>query len=177
MAKDDSNEAKEVVGGMGIGAAITGFVLWLRSRVQGSPGQELVIPAELAQLIASTAAAIERIDKNIASLSVQVQGWPLNTRTIRSYTLLCAVANQAYQAPQMAIPSGMQLLIKASPLNAAAALILVATSGPECLNVNSSWPLILNEPVAFSIENAQSIFVSTNVAGSQVIFSAEERKD
>lgn len=103
--------------------------------------------------------------------------WPLSTKSIRSFTLVCIAANTPYQGPAMVIPSGMRLLVKAHPLNAVGSVIQVATSAAECLNVNSSWPLILNEPVALAIENAQAIFVSTNVAGSQVIFLAEERRE
>lgn len=175
MAEDDGNEAK-VVAGLGIGAAIAGLFHWLRSRAKATPGQEL-IPAELAKLIAAMAAAIDRIDQNIATLSIAVQGWPPNTKYIRAFTLVCLAANTPYQVPAMVIPDGMHLLVKAHPFNAAASLIQVATSASECLNVNSSWPLALNEPIAFAIENAQDIFISTNIAGSQAIFVAEERRD
>lgn len=173
MGKADKEA--NVAAGMGIGAAITGFLVWLRSRIAPAIPGQLVIPDELAELLAATAAAIDRIDKNIASLQVSVQGWPPSTKRIRSFTLTCLVANVAYQGPSMLIPDGMHLLLKASPWNGAAAVIQVATSPAECLNVNSSHPLILNEPVSFAIEDAQNIFISTNLAGSQVIFSAEER--
>jgi len=171
MAKDDSNEVK-VVAGLGIGATIAGLFAWLRSRAQG-PGQ---VPDELAKLIAAMALSLDRIDQNIATLGINVQGWPPNTKYIRSFTMVCAAINTPYQAPEMAVPDGMQLLIKAHPLNAVASVIQVATSASECVNANSSWPLILNEPVAFAVKNARDIFVSTNAAGSMVIFSAEERR-
>ena len=173
MAKKDTKGAAGVV--LGIGAAIAGLYAWIRSR-SATPGQEL-IPDELAKLWAAMAASLDRIDKNIASLAINVQGWPRNTRYIRSFTMVCAAANTAYPGPAMVIPSGMQLLVKAHPFNAAASLIQVATSAAECLNVNSAYPLVLNEPVAFAIENAQDIFVSTNIAGSQVIFVTEERRE
>lgn len=109
--------------------------------------------------------------------SSKVQGWPRNAKYIHSVTLVCAAINTPYQAPPMVIPDGMHLLIKGHPLNAVGSVVQVATSRAECLNPGSSWPLILNEPVALAIENAQAIFVSTNVAGSQVIFLAEERRE
>lgn len=171
MAKDDSNEAK-VMAGLGIGAAVAGLFHWLRSRAQG-PGQ---VPDELAKLIAAMAAAIDRIDKNIATLGINVQGWPPNVKYLRAFTLVCVAVNQAYQAPPMAIPDGMSLAVKGHPLNVAASLVMVASSAADCININSSWPLAPNEAIAFAIENAEDIYVSTNVAGSRVIFVAEERR-
>lgn len=171
--KDDNKGAAGVV--LGIGAAIAGLYAWIRSR-SATPGQEL-IPDELAKLWAAMAASLDRIDVSIGKLAIAVQGWPPNTKYIRSFTMVCVAANTPYQVPAMVIPSGMHLLVKAHPFNAAASLIQVATSASECLNVNSSWPLVLNEPVAFAIENAQDIFISTNIAGSQAIFVAEERRE
>ena len=174
MAKDDSKEAK-VVATMGIGAAIVGLLHWLRARTQATPGQEL-IPAELAKLLAAMAAAIDRIDRNIAALAINVQGWPPNAKYIHSFTQVCALANTPYQAAAMVVPDGMQLVVKASPFNGAASVIQVATSAAECLNAGSSYPLVPNEPIAFQVENSEAIFISTNVAGSQAIFVAEERR-
>ncbi|GAI01467.1 unnamed protein product, partial [marine sediment metagenome] len=158
IGQGDSKEDNKLAAGMGIGAAITGFLVWLRSRIApASPGQEF--PDELAQLLAAIAGAIDRIDKNIALLQVNVQGWPKNTKTIASFTLLCVAANVAYQAPGMVVPDGMHLLVKGHPLNVAASVVQLARSAADCLNANSSYPLVLNEPVAFAIQDASAIFV------------------
>lgn len=159
---------------MSIGAAITGLFVWLRSRTQATPGHEF--PAELAQLMAAMALTLDRIDQNIAKLSIAVQGWPRNTKYIHSFTQVCLAAGVPYRASAMVVPDGMSLIVKAHFLNAAASVIQVATSAAECLNPNSSYSLVPNEPVAFQLENSQAIFISTNIAGSQAIFVAEERR-
>jgi len=69
----------------------------------------------------------------------------------------------------------MLLVIKAWPFNAVGSVIFVATTAAECTNPNSSYPLIPNEPIAYAVENASVFFVSSNIAGSIAIFSAEKR--
>ncbi|GAJ25123.1 unnamed protein product, partial [marine sediment metagenome] len=89
--------------------------------------------------------------------------------------VLCPAVATAYQVPDMEIPDGMSLAIKSSPVNALGSLIFVARTPAECTNPNSAWPLIQNESITYQVKNAGAFFVSTNIAGSITIFTAEQR--
>lgn len=121
-------------------------------------------------------AVIERIDQHLARLAINVQGWPPNTRFVRSNTVVCVAAGTPYQAPAMVVPSGMRLLIKSFSFNPAASLIQIGTSAADCLNFNSSFSLAPGETVAYAIENAGMVYVSSNMAGVIAIFSCEDRR-
>jgi len=177
MARD--NDAKAAAGFSAVAAIAA--ALALAKKVQAAPGGELVIPKEFWDLIIAIAASAGTIDNSIqqvitklSTLGINVQGWPPNVRHTRSFTIVCAVAVQAYQASPMTIPSGMSVVIKASPLNAVGSLIYVATTAAESTNPNSSWPLVPNESVGYALQNAEEVYVSSNIAGSIAIFSAEQ---
>lgn len=167
-------------------AAIAAGLAWLKSgkAAQAAPG-ELQIPEELMQLLIAIAGDVERIDKTTLqsildaikaiSLNIQVQGWPPNAEGSRSFAVLCVAVATAYPASDMVIPDGMSLAIKASPLNAVGSLIFVARTPAECLNPNSAWPLIPNESITYQVKNADAYQVSTNIAGSIAVFTAEQR--
>jgi len=147
------------------------------------PGGELVLPKEFVELIIAIASSSEAIGSNIqeiiqelSTLSVNVQGWPPNVKYVRTFVVQCIAAGTPYQASQTEVPSGMNLVIKSYPLNAPGSLIQIATSAAECLNPNSSYPLIPNEAIAYSVQNAKEFYVSTNVAGSIAVFTAERKE-
>lgn len=102
-------------------------------------------------------------------------GFPPNASSVRTFAIQCVAANTPYRANDMLIPEGMALLIKASPANGVAAVVYVARSPAECLNINSSWPLVPNESIPYFVKNSNVFYVSSNVAGSVVIFTAEQR--
>jgi len=176
MAGD--NDAKAAAGFSAVAAIAA--ALALAKKVQ-APGGELVIPKEFWDLIIAIAASggtidnsIQEVIQKLTKLSINVQGWPPNVRRIRTFAIVCAVVGQTYQGGQMTIPSGMSLLIKASPLNGVGSLIYVAPTAADSTNPNSSYPLVPNEPVSYAIQDADQIYVSTNIAGSTAIFSAEQ---
>lgn len=171
----DKKEAR-AAGVISVGAAITAVLAYLKAK-KG----ELVIPEEIIALIIAIAGSTDKIDigiqqviQELATLAIDVQGWPQNVKYIRTFTIVCAVAGTPYQASEMEIPSGMNLVIKAHPFNAVGSLVQVAATAAECLNANSSYPLVPNEPIAYALQNSNEIYVSSNIAGSIAIFSAEQ---
>ena len=177
----DEHRSAKMAAGMSTAAAIAAALAWLNSgKVEAAPG-EFTLPEEFVQLIAAIAASSDSIDYNllqvieeITKLALNVQGFPANTTGIRSFTRVCAVANQAYQGDDMVIPEGMSLIIKSYPLNAALSLIRVASSISEATNINSSWPLLPSETVAYQVQNANQVYVSGTVAGIMAVFSSEK---
>jgi hypothetical protein len=179
MAEEKS--AAKMAAGMSTAAAIAAALAWLSSRkAAAAPGGEITLPPEFVQLITAIAASSDSIDGNLlkvitelAKLAINVQGFPANAQGIRSFSKLCAIANQAYQGDDMMAPEGMSLVIKSYPINAVGSLVRVASSLSDATNPNSSWPLIPNEAVAYQVQNANQMYVSATVAGSLVVFSVE----
>lgn len=173
MAEQKSRAAGVAVGISTSAAIMAAFAL--ARKVKAAEGGIVELPQELWDLIIAIAGSLENLYTAIRELQLNVQGWPPNAQGTRSFSIVCVAANTAYHAADMVIPSGMLLMIKAWPFNAVGSLVFVATSSAECVNLNSSWPLLRNEPVAYAVENANAFFVSSNVAGSIVIFSVERR--
>lgn len=178
----EQNSAAKAAAGMSTVAAIAAALAYINSRkaAPAPPGGELTLPPEFIQLITAIAATSDSIDANLlkvieelAKLDINVQGFPANTQGTRSFSELCAVANQGYQGDDMAVPEGMSLLIKSYPTNAAASIVRVASSVSDATNPNSSWPLLPNEAVGYQVKNANQIYVSASIANSIVIFSVE----
>ena len=152
----------------------------LTKKVQAAGG-ELVIPKEFWDLIIALASSAGTIDNSIqkviqelAKLTINVQGFPANARGTRSFSIVCTVANQAYQGNDMIVPEGMSLLIKSYPTNAVGSLIRVASALSDATNPNSSWPLMPNEAVGYQVQNANQMYVSGTAIGLLVIFSVEK---
>jgi len=177
----DEHRSAKMAAGMSTAAAIAAALAWLNSGKVEAGTWEFTLPEEFVHLITAIAASSDSIDENllqvieeITKLALNVQGFPANTTGIRSFTRVCAVANQAYQGDDMEVPEGMSLLVKAYPLNAALSLIRVASSISEATNINSSWPLLPSETVAYQVQNANQIYVSGTVAGIMAVFSCEK---
>jgi len=172
------NRDSKAAVGLSAAATIAAVAAWLNSRKQVAAGE---IPDEVIQLIMAIAASsnnieggIQQLITELSNLGINVQGWPPNVRRIRTFTIVCAVAGQPYRGSPMAIPSGRSLVVKANALNAVGSLIYVATAAAECTNPNSSYPLVPNEPIGYAVQNAEDVYVCSNVAGSTAIFSAEQ---
>ena len=182
--RDTASKAAAV---MSTAAAVAAALAFIKSgKAQAAapgtvPGS--VIPEELMTLIIAIANNVDHIDTEvlqsiltaISTMAIQVRGWPPNVAGVRTFVIVCAVVNRAYEASDMLIPDGMSLVIKASPLNAVGSLIFVAKSPAESTNPNSAWPLVPNEPIAYQVKNADAFHVSTNVANSVALFTAEQR--
>lgn len=180
--------------GITTAAAIAAALGWLAAikikKAEAAPPDEVPeipeipgIPEELVALIIAIAASADAVDTNTAATIDAIKalalegglGWPPNAPGIRSFAKVCIAAAQFYQGDDMAVPDGMNLLIKSFPTNAVGSLIRVASTPADCTNPNSSWPLIPNEPVAYAVKNANEIYISSNIAGSIAIFSCERK--
>jgi len=180
MAEDRKAGVAAVMSTAAAVAAALAYINSRRAEAAPPPG-ELVLPDEFVQLIIAIAASagtidnsIQRVIQELAKLAINVQGWPPNVRHIRTFTIVCAVVGQAYPGSPMTIPSGISLVIKANPINAVGSLIYVATTAAESTNPNSSYPLVPNESVSYALQNAEEVYVSSNIIGSTAIFTAEQ---
>ena len=187
MAEKD--KASQAAVAISVGAAIAAAWALLGKRALAAPLEGGIVSLDEAtmQLIIAIAQASGNIDSNILQALVKLQaiidkpgagagqGWPTNAQGTRTFAVACVLANQAYPVPDMTVPDGMALLIKSSPLNALGSFVRVAKTPAECTNPNSSWPLILNESISYFVKNADAFHISSNVAGSIALFSAEQR--
>jgi hypothetical protein len=181
MAEKDNRTAKAALG-IGTAGAIAAAISLLRNTKAAPPGGEVQIPEELWNLIIAIAGSLNNVDADLDSVIAAIEalsigggrGWPENTNSARSFGIQCVAVNTAYQANDMEVPDGMFLAIKSSPLNAVGSIIFVARSRADCLNVNSSWHLALNESISYQVKNASTFYVSSNLAGSLALFSAEQ---
>lgn len=180
MAEDRRAGAATVIS-LSAGIAAAWALLASRRAQAATPGGEFVLPDEFVQLIiamASSAGVIEgqlqQVIEELAKVSVNVQGWPPNTKRIRAFTTNCVLVGTAYRASEMPIPDGMGLIIRSHPANAVGSLVHVAATAADCLNPNSAYPLQPSELVVYNIQNAHDIYVSSTAAGSIVVFSAEQ---
>ncbi len=172
-------DSSKVAAGMSTAAAIASALALLKTNAQAAaPG---TIPDELVQLLIAMAGTTETINQNILAINDSLQnmavgqGWPPNANSARSTTVLCVAANTAYQCPDLVVPEGMSLAIKSSPANAAGSIVYVARTPAECTNPNSAWPLALNEAITYQITNAKLLWVSSTIAGSIAVITAEQR--
>jgi hypothetical protein len=140
-------------------------MLALLQAISGATGQTVV------ELIA----ILEALQSGNGPIQGTIQGYPPNQDVFRVVALNCQVALQPYQAPEILVPEGFHVALKAHPGNAVASEIRVASGSADCTNVNSSWPLIFNEPLLLGIKNTKNIWVSSNVAGSRVLIGCEQR--
>lgn len=181
MADDKRHSAGATALAISVPTAIALALTFLRG--QKVEAGENILPEEVIQLLIAMAATSEETKDAVLSILARLaengggeigQGWPPNTRYIRSSGITCLAANTAYQAPDIVVPSGMALIVKAHPLNAVGSVVQVATTPADCLNANSSYPLIPSEAVSYHIQNADVLRVSATVAGSIVVFSTEQ---
>ena len=187
----ERDKASQAAVAVSVGAAITAAIALLNNRAQASPTDSQIFSLDEAtiNLLVAIAQASSNIDSNTLAALTKLQGiidtivtgapggqgWPPNAAGVRILTVLCAVVATPYPVSYMEIPDGMALAIKSSPFNAIGSIIFVAKSPAECLNPNSAWPLALNESITYFVKNANSLNVSTNVAGSIAVFTAEQR--
>jgi len=168
---------------MSTAAAVAAVMAWLESRkvaAAGEPGEpgEIVIPEELMVLLAAIAATSDNIYQELQKLVLDpqftVKGWPDNTKGVRTIVVTCVQANVAYNADTLYVHSGMALIVKSHPLNAAGSILRVATNQFEATSPEMSYPMLPNEAVAYRVKDAGDFWVSSTVAGSVAIFSTEQ---
>jgi hypothetical protein len=158
------NDSAKVAAGASITAAIAAALAYINSR----KGGEVVIPDELIQLIVALAASSQDIKSttqsilNVLAAAGGGQGWPANTD---SMTGLRVAINPAtgVQLPDIAVPSGMTLVIKAWALNPA--WLWVGPTLAESHNINQSFYLLPSEVVTYQVENANQVYIAGMTAG------------
>ena len=97
-----------------------------------------------------------------------------NASGIISGRLPIAATNTVYHFPSISVPDDMAFAIKAGPANGG--LIYVGGSGPDVLSIETSYPLLPNEPITYRVKNAQSIYFSGTVLGDFVHYTVEQRR-
>lgn len=100
------------------------------------------------------------------------RGYPPNSSGMQVARLVLTNAVQAYQLPDMQVPEGMELALKAMPGNAGQ--IWIGNSAATCTKNNSSWPLIANESIGYQLRNAHVLWASATIAGDSLILTAEK---
>ena len=106
----------------------------------------------------------------------RVKAYPQSTDAISVNRMTLVVANTPYQGPDMEVEDGFALVVKSDPTNAAAGLLFVGPNASASISANLSWPLVLNESIAYYITNANQLWVSGNTAGDNVVFTVEKRR-
>jgi hypothetical protein len=105
------------------------------------------------------------------------QGWPENTEFITATRLQVPAAVggivPATQLPDVPVPDGMALLLKAGPLNTG--IVFIGESQAAANNVNQSWPLGASEMVWYYVKNAINIWFSGTVPGDFLYLTVERR--
>lgn len=132
------------------------------SAISGATGQTVV------ELIA----ILEALKKG----ELLFQGYPENADVIRNVSVACAAVATPYQCPELIAPDGFMFMVKSWPTNAVGSLIYVGSTAAECSNLNSCWPLIPNETYIANIRNSKDLWFSTNIPGSRVVTSIEQRR-
>jgi hypothetical protein len=166
--------------GISIPAAIlAALALSKKTQAAPGPGGGLTLPKEFIDLIIAIAASTDNINGNIRqiiqalnALSINVQGWPANADSLAALRVGILVAGT--QLPDISVPSGMSLVIKAWALNPG--WLQVGASLAECTQINQSFPLLPSEIVAYQVKNANQIWVAANAAGCFACLTVEKRK-
>jgi hypothetical protein len=184
MAGNDQSSKLAAAGG--VTATVAAVIAAIEAaKARAGPGGQLVIPPELLDAIVAIAISADATNTAVQSIleqvlkltfpsSLTVKGWPSNVQRTRTVIVTCLVANRAYQPDYLLVPDGMNLLIRSHPFNAAGSLVYVATTSAEAITPAAAYPLQPSEVVLYQLQDAHYIFVSSTVAGSVVIFSAEQ---
>ena len=180
MAEDKGPEKTAAVMAT-LAAVASGINLLKPSPVQAHQLAKGEVPQEVISSLQALAGgmevAIEKLSDiltAISGISLNVQGYPQNCHYAAIAVINCQGANQAYQSPSYAVPDGFNIVIKSHPNNIAGSLVFWSTSPGA--NVNASYPLMPNEAYTIGLKNTGSIYVFTNIAGSQVVISVEQRR-
>jgi hypothetical protein len=179
MAESNAN-AGLLVGGT---AAIVAAIALARQRPVMAPGV-MALDKGTQELLIAMAATQAEISEKLGAITgsissdnpsqVTVQGYPANTATMRAVRVACAVAGQAYQLPDLAVPEGFGLVIKGWFANGG--LIYIGDSAATCTNANSIYPLLANETVTYFVKQANELWISSTVGGESCVMTCEQRR-
>lgn len=154
---------------MGTGAAVAGALLWItRAKgvvAQSFPPEAMELLVAIANSVAQVAADIKTLLERLASLAIQ--GFPPNQSGWVVTRIQAAALDQWYQFPDMVVPEGYTLLLKAAPANAA--VIFVGPSRAEVTNQETAWPLLPNEMLRLQVQNFNQVFVAGITASGSAV--------
>ena len=189
MAEQNNNTGKLFIGA-GAGTAL-GVVI--ASLINGKQAQA-VQPIDLSDVLAALVGigvntdSIKLSDLDAVDLLQQIldkinSGTPggisgniPNADTIQSRRVTLTIAGQAKQFPNMYVPEGMKLSIKAWPFNPLGSLIYVAESKAAAENIEQINPLLPNESVQYQIKDAGELWASATVVPAWVVATCERYK-
>lgn len=97
----------------------------------------------------------------------------LNVGGVIARTTTVAIAGTAVQLPDLDVPDGVSVLIKAAAANTGTCkLATTAADAQAALGVNN-FPLTSNQTVTYQIRNPNLLFVDSNVASDSVHITFE----
>lgn len=181
----DNRLQKVVVAGGSAVALAAVMSQLLAKRAEAAPGETVTVTldpliedllvAMAQQAVASGALLAQLLEavRDIRLGGITVLPAVPNTAGIRSFRVVCAVANRGYQLLDSPIPDDMELIVKAWHLNGG--LIYVGRNRADAENPNTAYPLLANESIGYRVKNADSIWISATVAGEFVSCTSEQR--
>ncbi len=137
-------------------------------------------PPELAELFLAMAADINLVAQFVADYTPPAAGEPgsqiINAvtpsyRTVRSVRVDIPVPGTSVRLPDIPIPPGIQVKIKAGWNNVG--VVYIAGSGADAQNVYAAETLIRNEFTSYFIANPSSLYASGTVAGDYIVVTTE----
>jgi hypothetical protein len=97
-----------------------------------------------------------------------------NSRSGITKGVILTAAKPVYNLPNIIIPDGRAIVIKASPQNVPLSLILVVLgTTPDTADLTNSYPLMPNESISYYLKNANTIWIGTTMFPSTFFFTVE----
>lgn len=168
---------------LSLGAAVGVAALALSSRkAEAAPLPDTFhLDDETMQLLLAMANQLGQLDKiqgvidaiNNIQITTGGQGWPENTDQFICFVMPFNAANVADKLPEIAIPSGFTLALKADPANAG--MILIGPSSADATNPNQAWPLMPNEAITLAVKKMDAVWASATFAGDSLHCIVEAR--
>lgn len=184
MADNNNNSKLAVV--LSAVAAAGGWAAFLKANTQSvaAAGGPVTLDPAILDLLTAWAQTTEDIDSVLAQILADLPGspaggtvyqYPPNLANVTTSSVQVQLLTVPVRMPDIIIPDGMELVIKASPLNAVGSLIYVARSQADAGNVNASWPLMPNEPISYKVKDANIFWIGSNVIGSIAFYTVEQQ--
>lgn len=168
-----SNDASKTALVVSAAAAIAAAGALIATRPASAKTAGVVTLDEVSiNLLIAIAQGIENLNSQIVQGGL-VQGWPPNTENIEIARIDIGAVNTAYRLPDIDVPDGFTLIIKAWPTNGG--IVYVAKSDPDARNINQVFPLLPNDVVGVNIKNAKSLYISGTNAGDFATILVEQR--
>lgn len=183
MAEIRNTGRMTYTGLMSTAAAVGALLLWSRT-AKASPTGDIVIPPEIAEVLAAMAADISDIDVNLLPQILEAlrnhpsggQGYAPNLDYPYTGRYTLAAALTAQRLPFVPISDDFSIVLKGWNGNGANTYIWVARSAADAVNQNAAWPLAAGESIAYRVRNAEEIYVSASVANIAVYWTVEQRR-